>query len=377
MERGRESCRLIEIERRNKETEKKATTLFPRLVVTTSSFTSGKPIPLLFSWFFCFALPFFLFLILLFLPLFTLFPMPFVDYLLTVAAQGDRCGALTNVNAADYDHCLDMGSIKMVYNINGGNLEACMEGDVDGWVSVGFGGTGQDMVVLWYDGALQGGDYNGHKKCVPDASNDVTNNNGAEAGGKTLGCFTRALDTGDTQDDFVIDADAFIRVPYGAKNGDPANAATLDDEDHGVMGSLTVKLSDPTEPLPAGGLPGQGGGLGGSLSGGTLWALVGIGGLMLVGGTGYMVHKNRQQTEWSMGMSSYRTGPSHGSYGAPQGYYGNGGGYGSHGSYGSRGSHGSKRSHRSKRSKSSKRSKHSKHSKSSKRSRSHGSRHRH
>eukprot|EP00178_Gracilaria_changii_P009942 TRINITY_DN28929_c0_g1_i1.p1 TRINITY_DN28929_c0_g1~~TRINITY_DN28929_c0_g1_i1.p1 ORF type:complete len:310 (+),score=51.45 TRINITY_DN28929_c0_g1_i1:3-932(+) len=292
-----------------------------------------------------------------------------------VAAQGDRCGNLDLVDASTYQHCLDMGSIKMVYNLNGNELEACMEAEVNGWTSVGFGGTGQDMVVLWYAGGqVQGGDYNGHKKCVPDAQNNVVNGNGAEQNGKTLACFTRPLDTGDTEDDFVVDVEAFIRVPYGAKNGDPQNAATLDDDDHGVMGSLTVKLADPTEPLPGGSLDGGGGG--GTISKATVYGLVSVGGLLLVGGTAFMVHKNRQQTEWSMGMSSYRSGPSSYGGGGPQGYYGGGfgsqGGYGSHGSYGSRGSHGSKRS---KRSKSSKRSKHSKSSKRSKSSK--GSRHRH
>lgn len=260
--------------------------------------------------------------------------------------QGDRCDQKGDIiTYGDYQHCYSFGEIDIVYNLTGvdpeapTDLVACIVAEATGWVAVGWGGTGQDQVVVWYEnGEAKGGDWDQHKNAIPDATEDVTLEGPAgEADGVTTVCFTRPLDTGD-EEDFLIDVNTHVNMPYGASNTDPPQDDLLiaDDEDqnHGIQGKAPIMMSDPTAPLPAGAT--LDGGLF-TLNDALLMGLAVIAGSIMIGGVAIMVKQNRDQTAGQAGGApppGMAFGGGHGDYG---GY-----GYGSEGSSRSRSSRGSR-----------------------------------
>lgn len=230
--------------------------------------------------------------------------------------------------AANYAHCVQWGTaVTGWYNYDATNLEICLESKTTGFFGIGWGGTGKDFLITWVAaGALKGGQYEGHKNVVPDATNNAVAGTGSENGGYTTGCFTRPL-AGDAND-YVLVPDEFVRSAYAVWSTDPA-ATLADSGQHGSDGSIQWKLSDPTA-VPAGGGAGEEGGIfgpGGMPSPGTLMIVAAGCGAVLIAGVAWQLKKNHEQLAWQNG--SMGSGPSQGYGGYSQGGYGGHGGYSS------------------------------------------------
>lgn len=155
----------------------------------------------------------------------------------TDEGPGPEPGVISNLDGVispeEYDDSAVFGNEEMTlhWKINGTKIQFAMEGDTEGWVSIGFEPSSimkdADMIFGWVSSGtsyvldtFSTGEYGPHP---PDTdlggTDDILDQNGTESGGNTVIEFIRDLDTKDEYD-FLIPATGSINVIWAIGDSD-------------------------------------------------------------------------------------------------------------------------------------------------------------
>lgn len=136
--------------------------------------------------------------------------------------------AVTNVQAAEYDHEVKDKNISFAWKVEGDKLAVKMSAETEGWVGIGFnpvkGMQGANFILGYVKNGKAkidddyGVDNNAHKSDTKlDGTSDVTLIGGTEEGGVTTIEFAIPLDSGDKNDTKIdVNGDTIVLLAYGA-----------------------------------------------------------------------------------------------------------------------------------------------------------------
>jgi len=136
--------------------------------------------------------------------------------------------AVTNVQAAEYDHEVKDKNISFAWKVEGDTLAVKMSAETEGWVGIGFNPVKEMQGANFILGYVKKGkakidddfgyDENRHKSDTKlDGTSDVTLIGGTEEGGVTTIEFTIPLDSGDKNDTKIdVNGETIVLLAYGA-----------------------------------------------------------------------------------------------------------------------------------------------------------------
>lgn len=136
-------------------------------------------------------------------------------------------GAVTNIQAAQYDHEVKDKRISFAWKVDGDNLAVKMSAQTDGWVGIGFNPIKEmkgGNFILGYvkDGKAEivdefGNEENNHSlDSKLGGTEDATLVGGTEEGGVTTIEFTMPLKSADKNDTAItVDGDTTVLLAYG------------------------------------------------------------------------------------------------------------------------------------------------------------------
>lgn len=169
------------------------------------------------------------------------------------------CGSGAYANSESFSK--DDASFSVEWGVCGDQLEMKMMGSGSGWIGVGFsdskGMTSTDVVIAGVDSGGTGYIVDtwafGRTSPDVDSSQDYSLISASEVSGNTTIEFSRALNTGDTEDDFALDNGAMYFLwamgtdDYAGKGTDYHGTAR-----GGYSGTIDFSVVTSPVPLPAG-----------------------------------------------------------------------------------------------------------------------------
>jgi len=148
-----------------------------------------------------------------------------------VHTTSNKGSVSVTVSSPDAVSGVDKDGFTLSYTINADNTEISwsVTAPTTGWIALAFGPGGSDVVYGSVDGSgtltLKDAKYSGGTLTDDTNQNFIGTPAGSESGGSTTITFVRAVNTGDSADDYIIPTGQDIQIVYRYSN---TNSDTVD-----------------------------------------------------------------------------------------------------------------------------------------------------